>query len=411
MPSSPDGQQPTPRLRRRSTLLGLLALGGCAQPQTAPAPASAQGPAPSRGTRIAILLPLSGRTAEIGQAMLRGAQLALDGREAPPFDQFDTGASPTDAVAAARKAIEAGAGILLGPLTAGDTLAVAPAAQAAGLPVLSFSSDLTVARPGLWPLGIAPAQQVRRLVRAVQAENKVRLAAVVPNNLFGQALADGLLAATREAGMPPPAIERAAATFSGFDEALKRVSDYAARRPGIESRRQSPAPGAPPAPDPASGVGLPFDALLLGATGPLLAQVTPLLAAYEIGPAQVRILGPATWAREAIHLQALIGAWYAAPETRQRLGFEQRYQARFHAPPSDFASLAFDAAGIARSAASGQGFPVAALTRPQGYAGADGLIALLPDGTVRRGLAVYEVGRAGPRIVSPAPASLAGPGS
>ena len=43
------------------------------------------------GQRVAILLPLSGARAEIGQTMLHAAQLALDGPDAPPLDAKDTG--------------------------------------------------------------------------------------------------------------------------------------------------------------------------------------------------------------------------------------------------------------------------------------------------------------------------------
>ena len=38
------------------------------------------------GQRVAILLPLSGARADLGQNMLRAAQLALDGPGAPPLD-------------------------------------------------------------------------------------------------------------------------------------------------------------------------------------------------------------------------------------------------------------------------------------------------------------------------------------
>jgi hypothetical protein len=38
------------------------------------------------------------------------------------------------------------------------------------------------------------------------------------------------------------------------------------------------------------------------------------------------------------------------------------------------------------------------------------LIGLLPDGGVRRGLAIFEVDRGGAHIVQPAPQTLAAPG-
>ena len=63
------------------------------------------------GQRVAILLPLSGPRAEIGQSMLHAAQLAFDGPGAGSLDARDTGGTPEGAAAAARSAIDAGRGI------------------------------------------------------------------------------------------------------------------------------------------------------------------------------------------------------------------------------------------------------------------------------------------------------------
>lgn len=363
------------------------------------------------GDRVAVLLPLTGPNAEVGQAMLRAIQLAFRDPAAPPLDPRDTGGTPVGAAAAARAAVEGGAGILLGPLTAQETSAVAPIARAVGLPVLAFTSDPAQAQPGVWPLGITPAQQARRLVQAARAEGRTRFAAVVPENPFGNALADGLLA---DAGLSEPRIERYAGGFPNLNAALRRTADYDNRRGAIEARQRArrtdpeaprdALPGDETVPPP------PFDALLLGATGEQLAQAVPLLAAYDIGPQQVRVLGPALWARDAGRLGALAGAWYAAPDPAARTGFEQLYTTTYGAPPRELTSLAFDAGGIARATWDGRGFPAGAMVRPEGFAGADGLLGLLPDGGVRRGLAIFEIDRGGPRIVQPAPRTFAGSG-
>jgi hypothetical protein len=50
---------------------------------------------------------------------------------------------------------------------------------------------------------------------------------------------------------------------------------------------------------------------------------------------------------------------------------------------------------------------VASLCRAEGYAGVDGVLALEPDGSVRRGLAVFEIQGGRPVMIEPAPANLA----
>jgi hypothetical protein len=76
------------------------------------------------------------------------------------------------------------------------------------------------------------------------------------------------------------------------------------------------------------------------------------------------------------------------------------------------ADLASDAASIARVLTGAGRVPSAALTQPAGFAGVDGWVGLLPDGQVRRGLAVFRVDRGG-RVtkISNAPAGPSPTGS
>lgn len=355
--------------------------------------------------KVVLLLPLTGTNAELGRGMLRAAQVALDGpgvsgQPAPVLDVRDTGGTPAGAAAGVQAGLAAGGVFVIGPLTAAETQAVAPITRAANVPVLAFTSDVMQAQPGVWPLGITPAQQVERLVGAVQKEGRSRIAAVLPQNSFGDALANGLQAAT--AGLPDARVARHPPA-GPLAPALNEVADTTARHgpPGTEID-----PATPPAP-------VPFDTLLLGAAGAPLLQALPL-STYDIVPpgpagAGVRVLGTALWARDEARLGPLRGAWYAAPDPAARAEFNRAYSAKFNVPPRELTSLAFDAAAIARVTAV-NGFDTASLTRAEGFRGADGLIALGPDGQVRRGLAVFELDGKGSHIVQPAPASLAVPG-
>ncbi len=56
------------------------------------------------------------------------------------------------------------------------------------------------------------------------------------------------------------------------------------------------------------------------------------------------------------------------------------------------------------------GFSFAALCRANGFAGVNGVLALQADGTVRRGLALFELQRGGPALTEPAPDTLDAPG-
>src|ERR1700761_4676501 len=116
----------------------------------------ATGPKPA----VAILVPLTGPRANIGQILVQAAQLGLQDPNSPKLDVLDTGGTPQGAATAVQTAIANRDALILGPLTSTETGAVAPAAQHAGIPVLAFTNDGAKSQPGVWVLGITSDQQV-----------------------------------------------------------------------------------------------------------------------------------------------------------------------------------------------------------------------------------------------------------
>lgn len=407
-------------------LFSTLALAGCGGggfggPGGA-TPIGLGGPPPgpiTRGEqRVAILLPLSGPRADLGQAMLQAAQLALAGPGSPPLTSKDTQGTAAGAAAAAQAAIAEGAGLILGPLTSAETAAVAPLARNAGVAVLAFTNDPSQAQPGVWTLGITPGQQVRRLVAAATGQGKSQFAALLPDTDFGHAMATALTQATTSAGLPPPNIRNHGKGMAAITAAARDLSDYGSRRGPIdakikaaralntpEGRREAQELARSPIPPPN------FNTLLLADTGDELAEIAAVLPYYDIDRSAVQIIGPAIWASPASGSGAVPGAWYAAPDPAARAGLEQGFAAKYGAPPSALADLAFDAASIARVTASQGGYSIGALSQPAGYLGVDGWIGLLPDGQVRRGLAVFRIERGGPTMMEPAPQEAGGAGT
>ena len=92
------------------------------------------------------------------------------------FEGFELGNLPqrNGAAAAAQKAVADGDSLILGPLTAMETASVAPVVRSASIPVLAFTNDSSQSQPGVWPLGISPDQQIRRLIAAGQAQGQAQ---------------------------------------------------------------------------------------------------------------------------------------------------------------------------------------------------------------------------------------------
>jgi ABC-type branched-subunit amino acid transport system substrate-binding protein len=400
--------------------LGLAACGQEFSPGAPQGPSTvALPPATVQGPRaVALLLPLTGPNAAVATVMQQAAQLAAASPGAPPLDIRDTGGDPARAADAARAAIAAGDPLILGPLTAEETTAVASVSVPANIPVLSFSSDPTVAAPGIWTLGLTPGQQLRRLVAAARDEGRKRIAALLPSGPFGDALETALNEAASDAGLDSPTIRRGGGSAESADQALQDLTGFQAHRADVESRiqamRNSTDPSdreqaavlaAEPPPPP------PFDTLVLGANGDALRRLADLLPRYDVLAPTVRVLGPAFW-HQAGHLGRLAGAWYAVPDPTQRNAFVDAYTAKYGLPPQPIADIAFDATLIGRSLAQDHDYSVNALTNADGFSGVDGALLLLPDGHVRRALAIYQITLSGgAKLVSPAPGDLSAPGS
>jgi len=391
-------------------------------PTPAPMPPTTPSPLPSpaapAGHAIALLAPLTGPNAALGPALVNAAQLALVPEGSPALDVRDTGGTPDGAAAAASAALAAGAGLIIGPLTAAETAAVVPLARSADVAVLAFTNDPMQAQPGVWPLGITPVQQVRRLVGAAITQNKGRFAAALPNSPFGQSMATALTQAIAAASGPTPDIRFYESSNAGISATMRDLSNYANRRGPVEARRRAAlalhtAEGRRQAADISreSIPPPPFDSLLLAETGDRLAWLASFLSYYDIETPTVQVMGPILWAAPAARTGAdLNGAWYAAPDASVRAGFDAAYTTKYGAPPPGVADFAFDAAAIGRVLAAEGQFSFGALCRPEGFAGVDGLFALQTDGTVRRGLALFAIDHGGANMIEPAPASVTAPG-
>ncbi len=387
-------------LRRAFVLLsGTLGLAACGssdsdkstvinQPPGA-GPGNGPGANPIGGGPVAILLPLTGKMADIGKPMLNAAQLALAVPGSPDLMVKDTGGTPDGAAKAAQEAIDGGARMILGPVTSAETAQVAPVARPAGVPVLAFTNDHAQAQPGVWVLGVTPGQQVRRLLGAVQQAGKGQVAGLLPDTDFGKAMADELTRDASIMGQTPPFVRMIG---SGKDNIVSAVNELAALA----------TPDQP----------FPYGAILMGSTGSDLAVFAKAFADAHIDRTKVQILGPALWGIPASNSSVLAGAWFAAPDPDARRDLIRDYTEKYRIPPPPLADLASDAASIARVLTGPGRIPTAGLTQPAGFGGVDGWLGLLPDGQVRRGLAVFQVDRGGHVTkISNAPAGPSATGS
>lgn len=368
-------------------------------------------------TRVAMLLPISGPNGELGNAMVNAAQLALFDFADERFELVfhDTQGTPEGAAEAAALAIGDGAALILGPLLSTSVVAVAPAARAAGIAVIAYSSDRSVAGDGIFTMGFLPSTEIERVVSYARRRGLLRFAALAPDDEYGFAVTEALEGAVHNAGGHIDRVELYDPYASEFSDPVRRLADYNSRRAALlaqradlESRDDEVARRALARLENLRTIGdVTFEALVLADGGKRLQAVAALLPFFDVDPSKVRVLGTGQWDEPGIGAEpALVGGWFAAPPREARAVFERQYRDTYDVAPPRLATLAYDATALAAVLARASEEPdlgIEALTVSSGFAGRDGIFRFRPDGIAERGLAVIEVLPRGFKLIDPAP--------
>jgi branched-chain amino acid transport system substrate-binding protein len=383
-------------------------------PPTAVAAPAVERPAAPVATlqnKVALLAPLTGPNALVGQSIANAASLAmLDiGAARVALRVYDTAGG---AEAAANSALADGAGLILGPLLAGDVRAVAAVAAAANVPVLSFSNDAALAGGAVFVLGFQPGQSIARVVGYARGRGLERFAALVPAGVYGQRAQGAFVRAVEAAGGRTTAVVPYTREPTRMLAAARAVTGYDARaraggRPVIRPDGTVAAGTARLAP-------LPFQGLMVADSGAVAAQFAPALQRFGAAPGTMILLGTELWNTEAglSRAQALRGGLFAAVPDERFGRLAVRYREKYGAAPSRLASLGYDAILLVNSVAGnwalGARFPKAALYAREGFAGIDGAFRFTPGNVAERALEVQQIGSGAITTVSPAPKSFGG---
>jgi branched-chain amino acid transport system substrate-binding protein len=372
------------------TILTLVA-GGCAQSNLGPEAAQTSSiggkqasPSPAdkkaRSVKIALILPLGGygEPAQIARGMKQAAEMALFEADNPAVQLItkdDTG-TPQGAMAAADAAIAEGAEIILGPLFGKSAAAIAPIAGKAGVPVVTFSNDPTVAGHGVYLMSFLASEEVNRVIGYAANQGQRRFAALIPETAYGKTVEPSFRSAVSKSGGQIAALETYPADASGMLAAAKKVVQ------AISDAEKSDAP---------------VDALFVPAGPDSIAVLGPLLAYSGLTNDKLKLLGTSAWDVPIIARDdTLIGGWYAASDPAGWTAFSEKYRKSFGTAPPRLATLSYDAMTMALNLAADPGpgrYSPENLTRAQGFSGVDGTVRLTPGGFSQRALAVLEIGK------------------
>jgi branched-chain amino acid transport system substrate-binding protein len=332
--------------------------------------------------RIALLLPLSSPSADtraLAEALEKAAELAIFDSKTPNVILMprDDGGTPQKAAAAATKAINDGAEIIIGPLFAQSVTAVAPIARAKEVPVIALSSDRSVGGNGVYLLSFQPETEVNRIISYAARIGLSSFAALVPKTAYGDKVAEAFRDSVMRAGGRVAAVQ-------SFTEKPDLVG------PPTRAAAQSGA-----------------DAVLIGEGGSLLEAIAPTLALAGMDNRRVQLLGTGLWDDPAVTHEPMLGnGWFAAPDPKSFSTFSDHYRMVYDKAPPRIATLSYDALSLVALLSGGTPyarFTDPALTDPNGFSGVDGIFRFRVDGSAERGLAVLQVTPRGFAVIDAAP--------
>ena len=335
--------------------------------------------------KVALILPLSasGNGAAVAASMRNAAEMALAEFSNPDIQLLvkDDGGTAQGAQQVAQQVLDEGAEIILGPLFALTVGPVGRAARARNVPVIAFSTDSTVAGPGVHLLSFLPESDVDRVIRYAIQQGKRSFAALIPDNAYGSVVQAAFQQAVAAGGGRVVAMERYPLDRAQMEEPVKRVAAAA---------RQA-------------------DAIFIPDGADSVTAAVQILAANGV-TRRIQLIGTGLWDDPRIFADAgAQGGWFAAPDPAGFRSFSSRYRSRYGQDPLRPATLAYDAVSLVAALVKTQGavrFSEEVLNNPSGFAGIDGVFRFRPDGTNQRGLAVMRVTTSGPQVISPAPKSF-----
>lgn len=347
--------------------------------------------------KIALLVPLSGESAPVGNAMFDAATMALyDSYLTVPSDQIrtqitiipkDTGINVTETKKATREAIEQGATFIIGPLFSQSVSAIKPMLQEKNIPMLSFSNNKAVASPNAYTFGFLPEQQVERIAEYVYLNKFQRVALLAPNDAYGEKVRDTLSESFIKKGGILTSAELYAPSMANIDAAVSRIAGAYNNSP--EERR--------------------FQAMFIADGGTQMRNIIKSLHKNNINLQKIKLFGVRIWDdKDFSKIPELKGAWFPGSPPELYDLFAKRFTTIYGYKPIRLAALTYDAVGIvAKIAMYGRGISAAELSDPKGFnTPAGGLVRLTSDGVSDRKLAIMEITPDGFKVVDPAPKSF-----
>jgi branched-chain amino acid transport system substrate-binding protein len=323
---------------------------------------------------VALILPSQAanpRIKTVATSMLKAAQMAEKDLHENRLKLYilETDDSAGASGIAAKRAIEAGADLILGPLLKDSVREVQEATVGKNIPMIAFSSDSSVASSSTYLLSYLPEQDVGRLLDYTQSKGIKTAAILYPQDAYGDRL--NTLFSRMAGGRGITIASSASYEMATLDSQTKKLL--------TDNAFKSNTPNA----------------LFIPEKPSALKNVLASLKKNGLDSTKTSILGTGLWQDPSI-LQATEGVsgHFPTPAEAPMKSFLQRYKTAYKTAPSELAALSYDAVTLAGGliARSPQKpYTGSQIAHPNGFSGVTGLFRFTPQGLSERGLSMTKV--------------------
>ncbi len=322
--------------------------------------------------KVTMLLPLSGRDASLGEAMQNAATMAFEDQGYSAFELLfeDTESTPSGAAAAAKKAVQSGSAMVIGPIFADETRAAGTVTAAAHIPMISFSTDTAAIGTNRWIFGIMPQDQAQAIVTYTAAQNlsPEGVLIIAPHTSYGQLITRNFTEQAKDAGIDTYGpIWSNTKTLQNTGDTLKNAENIKYRCAFIPMNAQDMKTIL----ESIKTAGLPVPSCVLGTN-------------LWDDPDSESILSSITTTK----------FYHSSLATKDRNNFIHRYNALYGNTPQKLTSLSYDATALGlilgREGSLSNNL-TARLLSPSGFMGIDGPFTFTENGINHRQLSIISI--------------------
>lgn len=317
--------------------------------------------------KVALLLPLSGQNAALGKSLRQAAEMSVFEVADAKLEliPLDTKGTPTGAQEATRQALNRRVDLILGPVFSQNARAMKPLLDGSQVPVVTYSTDLSLAEPGFFVFGFDVIEQIRAVLDYAKSKGVTSIVAIVPQNQYGSIIEKELHTLDSQGYITLRKTFLYNPSEMDFTQIAKDIETSDAQ-----------------------GIFIPEG-------GSTLETILSSLKYHDVSLKGRQLLGTGQWDDPQVkYTKAAEGGWFANVSMGDRITFEGRYIKTYGEMPHRLASLAYDSVSMAAMLARlhpENPFMVASMTQSRGFEGVDGFFRLLPNGDTQRTLSIYEI--------------------